>query len=73
MKLLKPEEIAREFRVNRTTVYDWIQSGKLSALKAGGTYRITPESLRGFLVESGSTGADAEATLNRFTKASNAG
>jgi excisionase family DNA binding protein len=35
-----PAEIAREFRLNRATVYRLIESGKIRATRIGGSWRI---------------------------------
>jgi excisionase family DNA binding protein len=34
------DELADKLRVNRMTIYRWIKSGKLNALKIGKEYRI---------------------------------
>ncbi len=40
------EEIAKMFRVTPRTVYNWIRSGKLPAIKIGRDYRITGDSIK---------------------------
>ena len=42
------EEVAKTLRVAYLTVYRWIQSGKLTALKAGKQYRIRRYDLDSF-------------------------
>lgn len=43
------EEVAKTLKVAYLTVYRWIQSQKLDALKAGKQYRISKSSLEMFL------------------------
>lgn len=43
------EETAKMLKVVYLTVYRWIQSGKLRALKAGRQYRITKSDLDQFM------------------------
>ena len=46
-ELLRPDEVAAYYSVSRSTVYLWIESGKLTAKKiAGKTIRIPREALR---------------------------
>jgi len=42
-KYFKVSEVAKQFRVSRQTVYDWIAEGRLKAVKIGKITRI-PES-----------------------------
>lgn len=51
---LTPKEIADELRVTRTTVYRWIDEGKLTAIRAGGAVRILRASYDE-LIRAGST------------------
>lgn len=45
-ELLLPDEAARYFTVNRKTIYRWVESGKLKAVKLSkATIRITRESV----------------------------
>jgi len=45
-ELLRPDEVARYFSVSRKTVYSWIESEKLQAVKiAGSIIRITRDSV----------------------------
>ena len=48
-KFYTPEEIADILKTTRKTVYTWIQSGKLKALKAGKMWRIPQSALDEFL------------------------
>jgi len=43
------EEVAKMLRVAYMTVFRWIHSGKLEALKAGKQYRITKAGIERFL------------------------
>ena len=43
------KEVANKLKVAYLTVYRWIQSGKLKAVKAGKQYRITQEELNNFI------------------------
>lgn len=43
------EEVSKTLKVAYLTVYRWIQSGKLIAIKAGKQYRIKKEELDIFL------------------------
>lgn len=43
------EEIAEMLKVAYLTVYRWIRSGKLNAVKAGKQYRISKSNLDSFL------------------------
>ena len=46
------EEVAKMLKVVYLTVYRWIQSGKLTAYKAGKQYRIEKEDLKHFISKS---------------------
>ena len=39
------EDITRIFQVHENTVYNWIESGELKAVKIGGLWRIPQDSL----------------------------
>jgi excisionase family DNA binding protein len=41
------EEVCAILKVHENTVYNWIDSGKLKAIKIGGLWRIPAESLPG--------------------------
>lgn len=43
------EEVAKMLKVAYLTVYRWIRSGKLLALKAGKQYRIAKDELEKFM------------------------
>ncbi len=43
------EEVAKMLKVAYLTVYRWVQSKKLSAVKAGKQYRVKKEELDKFL------------------------
>ena len=47
--LLKVGEVARIFRVSRSTVVRLIREGKLPAVRVGRSYRIDSDDLRDFL------------------------
>jgi excisionase family DNA binding protein len=38
---LTPSEVASHFRVHRRTVYNWMRSGELPAIRAGRQWRIS--------------------------------
>jgi len=42
------KEIAKMFRVSLRTVYNWIYSGRLPAIKIGRDYRITDDDIKQF-------------------------
>jgi excisionase family DNA binding protein len=43
--LLTPEQVAEILQIHILTVYSYIRRGKLSAIRLGRSYRITPEDL----------------------------
>jgi excisionase family DNA binding protein len=47
--LYTPEEIARQVKVERQTVYHWLSAGLLRGLRVGSTWRITEEDLLHFM------------------------
>ena len=47
-KLYTPEEISEELKVAKTTVYGWLQHGKLKGIKVGNLWRVTKEALEEF-------------------------
>lgn len=49
MELLTIEEVAEKLKVSKRTVYEWIRSGRLEAVKAGSLWRIPTEALEKFL------------------------
>lgn len=44
-KLYTCKEVAERYRVMTYTVWEWIRTGKLSAVKIGRVYRIKEEAL----------------------------
>lgn len=48
MKVYTIEEIAEMLHVTRRTVYSYVKSGKLKAVKIGKYWRITEENLKTF-------------------------
>lgn len=49
IKLYTAEETAAILKVTRRTMYNYITSGKIKAVKAGRSWRITEEAIREFL------------------------
>ena len=47
-RLFTCEDLARRYSVKIITVYDWIKTGKLKAVKIGRQYRIRPEDIEMF-------------------------
>ena len=54
IRLYTLTEVADILRVTRRTLYNYIKSGQLKAVKMGREWRITHENLKGF-IESGTT------------------
>src|SRR5215208_7404861 len=76
---LTPDEVASLLQVSRQVVYNWINDGRLRAVKAGRTLRIPDSALEAFLqpVHAGDIGTDGiepEGALpfDRFTAAAQA-
>lgn len=44
-QLYRPDEVAEILKVNRQTVYNWCEEGKLKSYKIGGVLRIDGESI----------------------------
>ena len=42
---LNPNEVAAELRVDRRTVYNWMRSGDLPAVKVGRTWRVSHQDI----------------------------
>lgn len=42
------DEVAAMYKVKVITVWEWIRSKKLGAIRLGRDYRITPEDLKAF-------------------------
>lgn len=51
MQLLTIEDVAVKLKVSKRTVYEWIRTGKLEAVKAGSLWRISEQALQDFLVK----------------------
>lgn len=49
MEFYTLKEVAKMLRVSMTTIYRYVESGKLSAVKIGNSYRVTDEDLRKFI------------------------
>ena len=76
---LTPDEIASQLQVSRQVVYNWINDGRLRAVKAGRTLRIPHYALEAFLqpVHAGDIGTDdiepeGALRVDRFTPAAQA-
>jgi excisionase family DNA binding protein len=48
-KLLTAEEVADLLRVNRSSVYRWVERGLLPAIKVGRTVRFNPDVVKAVL------------------------
>ena len=77
---LTPDEVASRLQVSRQVVYNWINDGRLSAVKAGRTLRVPEYALEAFLqpvragdVRTGSFEPDGMLPFDRFTAAAQAG
>lgn len=46
--LQSPEQVAARFSVSRSTVYHWIKTGQLRALRIGGRWRIPRDAVQAF-------------------------
>lgn len=44
-RFLTPEEVAGLLRVSRRTVYNWLRSGQLPALRIGKVWRVRREDI----------------------------
>ena len=76
---LTPDEVASRLQVSRQVVYNWINDGRLSAVKAGRTLRVPEYALEAFLqpvragdVRTGSFEPDGMLPFDRFTAAAQA-
>jgi len=45
LRFLTPEEVAGLLRVSRRTVYNWLRSGQLPALRIGKVWRVRREDI----------------------------
>ena len=73
---LTPDEVASRLQVSRQVVYNWINDGRLRAVKAGRTLRIPPFALEAFLepvhagdISTGSVQPEPSMHFDRFTPA----
>jgi excisionase family DNA binding protein len=48
---LRVREVARRFDVTEETIRDWINSGRLSAIKLGRSWRVSSEDVERILQE----------------------
>ncbi|HEY9526554.1 MAG TPA: Clp protease N-terminal domain-containing protein, partial [Anaerolineales bacterium] len=74
-----PDEVASRLQVSRQVVYNWINDGRLSAVKAGRTLRVPEYALDAFLqpvhagdVRTGTFEPDGALPFDRFTAAAQA-
>lgn len=49
IKLIKPRDVALLLQLNLLTIYEYIKTGKLRAIKFGKTYRIQEKDLELFI------------------------
>ena len=49
LKIYTPEEVAAFLKVTKLTIYNYIRSGKLNAVKRGGKWYITNKDIDRFL------------------------
>jgi excisionase family DNA binding protein len=52
-KFYTPEEVAANLKVSRKTIYNWIQEGRLKAVKIGHFWRISESELNRLLNREG--------------------
>src|SRR5215213_1359121 len=76
---LTPDEVASRLQVSRQVVYNWINDGRLRAVKAGRTLRIPHHALEAFLepvhagdISTGDVEPEPRYTKERFTAAAQA-
>ena len=76
---LTPDDVASRLQVSRQVVYNWINDGRLRAVKAGRTLRIPHFALDAFLepvhagdVSTGSVQPEPSLSFDRFTAAAQA-
>jgi excisionase family DNA binding protein len=76
---LTPDEVASRLQVSRQVVYNWINDGRLRAVKAGRTLRIPPYALDAFLepvhagdISTGSVQPEPSMRFDRFTPSAQA-
>ena len=49
IKLYTLPEVGKIIRLSRRTLYNYLKSGELQAVKIGGTWRVSEESLQKFI------------------------
>jgi excisionase family DNA binding protein len=76
---LTPDEVASQLQVSRQVVYNWINDGRLRAVKAGRTLRIPHYALDAFLqpvhagdINTGDIAPEGSLGFDRFTPAAQA-
>jgi excisionase family DNA binding protein len=76
---LTPDEVASRLQVSRQVVYNWINDGRLRAVKAGRTLRIPHSALEAFLqpvhagdISTGGIEPEGSLHVERFTAAAQA-
>src|SRR5215208_3487527 len=76
---LTPDEIASQLHVSRQVVYNWINDGRLRAVKAGRALRIPQYALEAFLepvhagdISTGDIEPEGSLHFDRFTAAAQA-
>jgi excisionase family DNA binding protein len=76
---LTPDDVASRLQVSRQVVYNWINDGRLRAVKAGRTLRIPHYALDAFLqpvhagdISTGDTEPEGSLRFDRFTPAAQA-
>ena len=47
----RPDEVAIYFSISRRTVYTWIETGKLEAVKVGKMLRVPREALENIIIK----------------------
>jgi excisionase family DNA binding protein len=49
-ELLRPDEVAVYFSVSRKTIYSWVDTGKIDAIKVNGFIRIPREAIEKIII-----------------------
>jgi excisionase family DNA binding protein len=49
--LLRPDEVAKYFSLSVKTIYGWIDTGRIDAVRIAGTLRIRNEAVRSIIKE----------------------
>ena len=47
----RPDEVAIYFSISRRTVYRWIETGKIEAVKVGKMLRVSREALENIIIK----------------------